>query len=472
MPVNKFVNTQNKFFTKKFFARKFFLSSIICFLLISCKKFATVDPPDNLIISNTAFTSDASATATVIGIYSEMMNSTQQFSAGYTTLFAGMSADELYYYTPGTNDEIVTNQISPSNQTIASAFWQRAYKYIYTANLCMEGLSKSSSLSPSVKNTLLGEAKFIRAFCYFHLVNLYGGVPLITTSDYRVNATLPRSPVPDVYNLIKQDLIDAQNLLTAAYLSTDRIRPNRWTATALLARVYLYNEDWTNAENQASSIINSGMYSLPTNLNQVFVRTSPETIWQLQTVNPSNNTWEGNLILPASTSATPTYLFTTSLLNDFEPGDQRRSAWVASRIFQSQTLYYPYKYKVQTGSTQNEYYIVFRLAEQYLIRGEARAKQNNISGALTDLNVIRSRASLSSSTASDQSSLLSAIEHERRIEFLAEWGHRWFDLKRTNRADVVLGALKPATWQPTDKLWPLPLSELNLNPALTQNAGY
>ena len=112
------------------------------------------------------------------------------------------------------------------------------------------------------------------------------------------------------------------------------------------------------------------------------------------------------------------------------------------------------------------------MAEQYLIRSEARARKNNLSGALADLNTIRNRSGLLNSTAIDQASLLLSIEHERRIEFMSEWGNRWYDLKRTNRIDAVLGLLKPATWQSTDKLWPIPVAELNANPALMQNPGY
>jgi len=445
---------------------------LISVMIISCKKFVDIDPPAAQVISETVFTNDATATATITGIYSEMMNSSQQFTAGQTTLFTGMCADELSFYTSGANDEFVNNQLSPLNQTIGSSFWQRAYKYIYTANLCIEGLSKSTSLTATVKNNLLGEVKFIRAFSYFHLANLFGDVPLITSSDYRVNSNLPRASVADVYSLIIGDLKEAKNLLPATYISADRARPNKRAATALLARVYLYNQDWINAEAEATEIISSGSYSLPANLNQVFLKSSNETIWQLQPVNPTNNTWEGNAILPATATATPTYLITSSLLSDFEAGDLRRNSWVGSRVFQSQTVYYPAKYKVQTGSNQTEFYVVFRLAEQYLIRSEARARQNNITGSLADLNAIRNRSGLPNSTASDQSSLLSSIEHERRIELMVEWGNRWYDLKRTNRADAVLGLLKPATWQSADKLWPVPTAELNANPALVQNPGY
>jgi hypothetical protein len=268
------------------------------------------------------------------------------------------------------------------------------------------------------------------------------------------------------------DLKDAENLLENLYPTANRTRPNKYAAAALLARVYLYRKDWINAEAQASLIIGSGMYSLDTDLNSVFLAGSNETIWQLKPVVPSRNTWEGYLVLPASANSTPTYLLTNSLVDAFEPGDQRKVAWTKSRTFAGHTVFYPVKYKVKTSSTVSEYYVVLRLAEQYLVRAEARAMQGDYSGAAEDINLIRDRVGLSPKTAATQAEILLAIEKERRVELFAEWGHRWFDLKRTARADTVLGAAKPGTWQATDVLWPIPQSQINLNPALTQNPGY
>jgi hypothetical protein len=115
--------------------------------------------------------------------------------------------------------------------------------------------------------------------------------------------------------------------------------------------------------------------------------------------------------------------------------------------------------------------MMLRLAEQYLIRAEARAQLENIPGAQEDLNAIRSRAGLPDTDADDKASLLLAIERERQAELFAEGGHRWLDLKRTNRADAVLGPLK-ADWQTPDALFPIPDAERQLNPNLTQNDGY
>jgi hypothetical protein len=117
---------------------------------------------------------------------------------------------------------------------------------------------------------------------------------------------------------------------------------------------------------------------------------------------------------------------------------------------------------------------MLRLGEQYLIRAEARAHSNDINGATADINMIRARAGLSAISPADQASLLIAIEKERRVELFTESGHRWFDLKRTNRADAILAPIKGNDWQSTDQLFPIPASEFLLDPGLRghQNPGY
>jgi len=112
------------------------------------------------------------------------------------------------------------------------------------------------------------------------------------------------------------------------------------------------------------------------------------------------------------------------------------------------------------------------LAEQYLIRAEARAEKNNLNGAIDDLNMIRERAGLSPLLpSSDQSQVLAAVAQERRIELFAEWGHRWLDIKRTKTADQILGPIK-SLWKSTAQLYPIPTLEIQTDPNLKQNPGY
>jgi starch-binding outer membrane protein, SusD/RagB family len=445
----------------------------ILFLISSCKKFTEVSHPIDQLSTSLVFKNDLSAIEAIDGIYSEMMNKSSQFSSGYMTFYAGMSADELYYYTASSKDEFVTNEISPANHSLIEAnFWNPCYKYIYAANLAIEGCEASTSLSDATRRRVTGEAHFIRAFCFFQLVNLFGDVPLTLSTDYHINESLRRTSSDSIYAQIIADLKTAKQNLLPGYVDGKHTRPNYFAATALLARVYLYRQDWTNAETEATEIIQSGMYNLVPSLSQVFLANSAESIWQLWPVNPSYNTWEGYQIIPATTNSTPTYLLTDNLVNSFEPGDLRKTNWVGARTFSSQIVYYPSKYKVRIGSTVTENYMVIRYAEVLLIRSEARAMQNRLSESANDLNLIRARAGLAAVIFTDQEALLLAIEHERSVELFAEWGHRWLDLKRTGRADAVLGTLKPATWQSTDALWPIPQTQILRNPSLTQNPGY
>lgn len=457
--------------TKNYFI--YILTSISALTFISsCKKFVEVDPPADQVTNSAVFKDDALARAAVTGIYSEMMNNPNQFTTHAVSLYTGLSADELYYYSPGTRDEFTQNNLTTANhENLATLFWTPAYRYIYWANTSMEQMVQATTLSPQVRQTLMGEVKFIRAFCYFHLVNLFGDVPLVTTSDYTVNQSLLRTSKESVYDQIVWDLKDAYDLLS--YDATNRaVRPCKWAAAAMLSRVYLYRKNWAEAEAWATKVIHSGNYSLNTNLQAVFLKDSKETIWQLQPVNPTRNTWEGNMILPASSATMPTYLLRPTLIGSFETGDGRLSAWTKSRVYAGQTLYYPYKYKVQTGSNVTEYYVLLRLAELYLVRAEARLEQNNLEGTKEDLNIIRNRAGLPAITTLDPLQLADTIVHERKIELFAEWGHRWFDLKRTGKAETVLSHLKGSNWQSTDVLYPIPISQINANGTLTQNDGY
>lgn len=445
---------------------------ILALLFTSCNKFVQIAPPDNQVISSAVFSNDQSATAAVVGIYSQMMRSGMYFMNGAMTLYPALTSDELYNTSPDPNAGPFAGNAIPSNSyIIQNNIWRNAYSFIYQANACMEGIAASAKLDKSTSNQLTGELKFIRALCYFYLTSLFGDVPLELSTDYRVNEIMARTTQDKVYNQIVTDLQNASQLLNASYISQDRTRPNKWAAVALLARVYLYQQQWSEADSAATAVIESGLYQLENNPDSVFLSSSTETVWQLMPVIPSLNTAEGQYFIPNSNSVLPSYAITPFLLSSFEVGDERRTDWLDSVIINNQIYYYPYKYKVAGGNTVTEYYIVLRMAEQYLIRAEAEAEMNDLTRAEADLNMIRNRASLPNTSANSQTGLLAAIAHENRIEFFCEWGHRWFDLKRLGQIDQVLGNEKPG-WVPTDSLYPIPFSEIQTNQNLTQNAGY
>jgi hypothetical protein len=163
-------------------------------------------------------------------------------------------------------------------------------------------------------------------------------------------------------------------------------------------------------------------------------------------------------------------------MNVFEPGDLRRLYWVDSVTDGTNIYYFPFKYKVSYSSTVTEYTMVMRLAEQYLIRAEARAMQNNLAGAISDVNVIRERAGLDTlSSTLTQSQTLAAIIRERQVEYFTEWGHRWYDLRRLKEIDVTMDTVCPqkgGVWNTEHQLFPIPFTEVQVNKNLVQNPGY
>lgn len=479
---------------------KIYISLFIPLILIiiiqaSCKKFIEVPPPSTGLNAGNVYTTDATAAAVLTDIYAEMSEQNIMLSGENITsitLFSALGADELTLYDINRSDllDYYRNQLTI---TTLPSHWNAIYIVLFSANNAIEGLNKSTNLSLAVKQQLLGEAKFIRAFCYFYLVNLYGDVPLVLNLDYKTNAILSRTPISLVYQQIITDLKEAQNLLSNDYLKGDafapypagmeeRIRPTKWAATALLARTYLYNRDFANAEAEATNVINQTSHFGLTSLNETFLKNNKEAIWQLQPVGgaENSNTGEGKLfVLPAegpNASNNPVYL-SNEVVQSFEIGDQRKTTWADSVVADnSSTYYYAYKYKIgNVLAPTEEYPTILRLAEQYLIRSEARAEQNKLNEAKNDLNTIRTRAGLNNTTATDKASLLKAIINERRVELFTEWGHRWFDLKRTNQIDAVMNNIAPIKggfWSPSKALYPIPKTDMDKDPNLVQNPGY
>jgi hypothetical protein len=459
----------------KTFLRPLIGALLILMCVTSCSDFIEVDTPRTEIVKATVFSSDASAASAVRGIYSLMMASPNFISGGLEE-YTGIASDELISYaTRNERLQFYQNSISPNNADVFQFFWQEPYKFINNANGILEGLENSNGMTVSGRNQTEGEAKFIRAFCHFYLAALFGDVPYLTSTDYQVNAKAERVPFKDVLTKIESDLIDARELLTNdfTFSNGERIQPNKVAATALLARVYLYLNEWEKAELMATEVINNTTYVLQSDLNMVFLANSDEAIWQLQPVIPGTNAPQGQLFIltNAPSGISRRVSMTPELVAAFEDNDQRKVKWTGTFTNTTGSWNYIYKYKIRLNTEVTEYAMVLRLAEQYLIRAEARAQRENIEGSQSDLNIIRNRAELPNTTATDKTTLLKAIEHERRIELCGETGHRWLDLKRTGRIDQVMLAVKPQ-WQTTDALFPIPQSERLLNPNLSQNQGY
>ena len=464
----------------------------LIFIQTGCKKLVEVEAPPTASTSENVYTNDATAAAVLTGIYTNLSSNSYRFVTGSGSLSveAGLSSDELTLAggVTNSNSTLVRFYVNGLTKNDDTEPWTSFYSCLLPINTVIRKLNASADLTPIVKQRLLGEAKFIRAFCYFYLVNLYGDVPLALTDDYRINSTIEKTPKDKVYEQIVSDLEEAKTLLSDIYVGNDiqnvtseRIRPNKWAASALLARVYLYQGKWVNAESEASLVIdNLTLFGL-TSLSQVFLKNSKEAIWQLQPVNADRITEDARLFVINSVPGNlkPVYL-STYLTKAFDSIDARRKEWVKDTVFSSVSYSYPSKYKsFTTQSSFSEYLMVLRLAEQYLIRAEAKAQQNNLSAAITDLDKIRQRASLTliadTNPGISKAALLTTILHERQVELFTEWGHRWFDLKRTNTVDALMSVVTPlkgGTWNSNFALFPIPLYDIRQNLNLTQNAGY
>lgn len=460
---------------KLFDGKRVLMLVVLVVVFSGCDSFVDVELPSSQLTSPTVFDESATANAAMTDLYSKLRDSGLLTGrASGMSISLGMYADELDYYGTSLADiqHFYNNSVLPRNSAVAE-WWGSSYNIIYSANTVYEGVSAATKLSQADKDQLMGEALFVRGLVHFHLVNLFGNIPYITTTHYEQNQVVSKMPVAEVYSRIIADLEAAKGLLPADYFGGQRIRPNKLAASALLARVYLYNGNNAEASNEASSLINeTGTYSLVADFDAAFLKGSSSTIWQLMPQDAGGNTGEGaNLIF---TSVPPTFAaLTGGLITAFEPGDLRKDHWVRALTDGTNTWYHSFKYKQQTNTgTSEEYSIVIRLPELYLIRAEARAKQGFITGAADDLNTIRNLAGLPNTTAANLQEILEAVLRERRVELFTEGGHRFFDLKRAGQLDNVLTPVKPG-WNAYEALFPLPQNELLLNPNVQpQNTGY
>ena len=470
----------------------FGLGFIVAVILSGCNKYLdTPLPVDQITVAN-AFISDGTTSSVVTGILMDNYNKgffQNSNSIGYTS---GLYTDELQNLNNQSTGNVAyyTDNVE---STITGGLWQGLYAEIYKDNASIEGIQKSTSRL-TFRNQWLGESYFLRALHYFYLTNLYGDVPLVISTDVQANNHLAKSPRADVFNQIIADLKLAQSILPSDYSdglgspTTDRGRPNRSAATALLARMYLYTSKWQDAEIQADSLISNSNFKLELPAN-TFLATSQETIWGISPVAPSGfvgdyNAYNGGMpaVIPANNTVL-TYgvnvALSNSLISLFDTTDTRYTNWVRSSVAPASgtipaiKYYFPNKYKSISPGAEN--IVMFRLAEQYLIRAEARAEQNNLSGAQSDLNQVRSRAGVPPVNLVLQADLLSAIAVERQRELFTENGQRFFDLKRTGTIDQVMNAVAPVkggTWASFKSVWALPQNDLIEDPNLKQNPGY
>lgn len=336
--------------------------------------------------------------------------------------------------------------------------------------MIIEKIDNSTAIEWSERNRIKAEAIFVRSLLYFYLQQIFNEIPYTTSTDYEANSILGKIKKEELLSKIENDLQLAVSLLNDDYRSSDKIYPNKKVAQLLLAKVFLLESKWNDAEILGKNIIQSPLYSFETDLEKVFKKEGSHILWQLKPQNEGESTQEASFFY-FENSAPNTYSVSDGLFNTFDTDDWRKNLWVTPVTSSGQTWYRYSKYKSLLDN-QDEYSVIMRLEEVYFTLGESLAMQGKITEAVPYLNFTRVRAGLqplAGITTKEQ--FLEELLKEKRKEFFAEFGMRFFDLKRLNRLnDLVI--TKP-NWMHFHEALPIPQKELILNPNLApQNTGY
>ncbi len=443
-----------------------YTTSLLALLaLFSCKK--TLDQqPQSSLDATTGYTTRQGIEAGIIGTYDGLQQT------GYMSLnfliFPDMYADNIQWTgTFPTWSQVYNKTILPDNVDVQT-IWNAIYNTVNRANNIIAAAPAITDPAFS-KDRAIGECETIRAIAYFDLIRMFGGGPTGYNQSgglgvpLRLNPTLTpadatsqaRASEADVFTQILKDLDDAIAKLPIT-VGTGRV--NKYVATAIKARVQLYRQQWADAEALSTTVITSNKYTLVAGSsygNIYTLKNSSESLWELQYVATDANSI-AFYYYPSTLGGRNEVSSTTSLRDAFEANDFRKPINYTTTPAAKQLKYS----QVNPGIDD---VMMFRLAEVYLIRAEARAQQGSLVNALADLNIIRVRAGLNPSTAVTQADILTAIYKERRVE-LAHEGQRFFDLRRYNQTGIT---------QTFRNLFPIPQSEvLNSNGLVVQNPGY
>lgn len=349
--------------------------------------------------------------------------------------------------------ELANNSLLADN-VVVEGIWNDIYTAINRTNNVIYYAPQVKDIQAAELNNILGQARFLRALHHFNLLRLFGPVPLKDQPSLNAGAALntPRAPIAALYSFILDDLIFAESNIT----NTNPALATRLAATALMARIYLYQQDYENARLKATAVLAAPALKLETEYAALFeAGNNTETIFHAAFDEQDKNRL-AEYFLPTSFGGRKEVSPSSTLLTAYEAGDARFPVSISSPASD------PYGTKYTDISTGTDKVYILRLAEMYLIRAEAEARLNgNMVQIKADIDTLRQRAQLGNVVASSYADLILAIEKERRVEFAFE-GHRWFDLVRTNRAMD----LKPTVTQACQMLFPIPLSEIQTNDAI------
>lgn len=460
----------------KYIKLPFFIALLVALLLSvnSCEKWIETDFPNNQLPTELVFEDEQTAEAALAGLYGALWNNSLiAGSADGTGYFLGNYTDDIMCILTTANNGIVdifNNQQVPTN-TVVNSVWTNAYQQIYTANSIIYGVENSKSLPAGVKDRIRGEALFVRSMLYFYLYQIYGEVPYTDTIDYTFNMNLKRMPKDQFLVRLETDMSEAVNLMPANYRSAERIYPNKAVGIVLLAKMKMLIGKWTEAEVLCQSVLQTSGYVFQNDISKVFQKNGSHIMWQLKPRNNNDPTKEAALY--SFTTAPTSYILNVNLVNSFSAGDLRRLHYFTGVTFNGQTNYKSTKYKnISAGSNTTEYSVIFRLEEVHLMLAEVLIQQGKVAEAVPHLNKTRQRAGLTAlGTGISVSTAMNELKAEKRREFFAEHGLRFFDLKRWGDLSMLV-SVKP-NWKAFHQFWPLPQKELLINPNLNpQNDGY
>lgn len=474
--------------------------------LVGCENQLDQVPPGNL-TDVTYFKTANDAKAAVGACYGQLTN-TVYGGDGLVFIDLVTTDDGIPFLTGIAERPLLWRyNIAPSN-TFANQ-WGTLFNAVNKSNTVIARLP-AIQMDENVKKRYIAEAKFLRALNYFHLVRLYGGVPLITQETTSLeNLQVPRATVDEIYALIEADLKEAETVLPKSYPASESGRATQGAAKGLLAKVYLTRAGadrsspyWAQAAAKAKEVIDLGVYDLWANYADAFAianRGGKEFVFEVQFLTDVRGNNYGRGYGPRSAPLFPSgggsgiARVTPSLFNAYSAADKRKAVtFMTSFTFNNvttnlsvtdpdptkavsfQKLWDP---SAKTAGGEGKSFTVMRFAEVLLIYAEALNEANNgpTAEGYAAINRVRTRAGLTPLSGLSYAEFREAVWLERRLELAFEH-HRRFDLIRTGRLIDAVKAensqSRNATIQPFHVLLPIPQTEIDANPKLTQNPGY
>ncbi|MDW7693058.1 RagB/SusD family nutrient uptake outer membrane protein [Flammeovirgaceae bacterium SG7u.111] len=482
---------------------KYISIAILAFGISSCDNFLDLQPISEE-TTESAYNKASQIESALTGTYESFQS---EYYVWDHVTFSDVRADN--YYAGGDNPEVFQADlltVSPTNSRVFN-HWSNLFNAILKANTVIDkvDLVQDPLLSEERRTQIKGEAYFLRAFHYFNLVKLFGGVPLVlepTKSTDPDVVRLPRSSVEEVYAQIVADLTVAATALPDTYgndASVNKARATAGAANALLAKVYAQAGQWENALSAIQKVEQSAANYELIDYSHLFDGNhynNSESILEVQYLGTNEGNYGPQLLLPPSISGDTWRKFVTpshDLINayDAEGDDVRKSAsilfeevtWVDEYWGNTSgsTIPFGYKWKNAMGWASTDRPYLLRFGDIILLKAEALNETGKLGEAVVEVDKIRARANLDPLAADKKSSkevLRMAILNERRLE-LAQEGHRWDDLVRHNLAvetmnnlvEIDLRTNQPVNYNMTEAkiLLPIPQQELDRNPNLTQN---